>query len=141
MMLSLISNSNIVNVVVSGDTTIIDNVRLRRRSACRRIFMMRIFRLRQSIRRSIARRSLLPCGEGSRRCSATFDENLTSEDNSLQLNIGPMTNIVTLNGAALHLQSGEFRASYILYKYNVQHSGNDNTSENCSNVSILERLK
>ena len=29
MMLSLISNSNIVNVVVSGDTTIIDNVRLR----------------------------------------------------------------------------------------------------------------
>ena len=27
-----------------------------------------------------------------------FDENLTSEDNSLQLNVGPMTNVVTLNG-------------------------------------------
>ena len=29
MMLSVISNSNIVNVIVSGDTTVIDNVRLR----------------------------------------------------------------------------------------------------------------
>ena len=72
MMLSLISNSNIVNIVVSGDTTIIDND-----TACAQVcvspyFMMRIFRLRQSIRRSIARRSLLPCGEGSRRCSATL---------------------------------------------------------------------
>lgn len=37
MMLSLISNSNIVNVVVSGDTTIIDNGTAARRSACRRI--------------------------------------------------------------------------------------------------------
>ena len=29
MMVSLVSNSNIVNVVVTGDTVIVDNVRLR----------------------------------------------------------------------------------------------------------------
>lgn len=97
MMLSLISNSNIVNIVVSGDTTIIDNVRLR---AGLRVAVFYDANLptpavyppqyRAEIITSLRR--------GQQAVLGYFDENLTSEDNSLQLNIGPMTNIVTLNG-------------------------------------------
>lgn len=140
MMLSLISNSNIVNVVVSGDTTIIDNVRLR---AGLRVAVFYDANLptpavyppqyRAEIITSLRR--------GQQAVLGYFDENLTSEDNSLQLNIGPMTNIVTLNGQPYICSPENSGASCILYKYNVQYSGNDNTSENCSNVSILGRLK
>lgn len=97
MMLSLISNSNIVNVVVSGDTTIIDNVRLR---AGMRIAVFYDANLpvpavyppqyRAEIVTSLRR--------GQQAALGYFDENLVSADASLKLNIGPMTNVVTLNG-------------------------------------------
>ena len=97
MMLSLISNSNIVNVVVSGDTTIIDNVRLR---AGMRVAIFYDANLpvpavyppqyRAEIVTSLRR--------GQQAALGYFDENLVSADASLKLNIGPMTNVVTLNG-------------------------------------------
>ena len=97
MMLSLISNSNIVNVVVSGDTTIIDNVRLR---AGMRVAVFYDANLpvpavyppqyRAEIVTSLRR--------GQQAALGYFDENLVSADASLKLNIGPMTNVVTLNG-------------------------------------------
>lgn len=97
MMLSLISNSNIVNVVVSGDTTIIDNVRLR---AGMRVAVFYDANLpvpavyppqyRAEIVTSLRR--------GQQAALGYFDENLVSVDASLKLNIGPMTNVVTLNG-------------------------------------------
>ena len=97
MMLSLISNSNIVNVVVSGDTTIIDNVRLR---AGMRVAVFYDANLpvpavyppqyRAEIVTSLRR--------GQQAALEYFDENLVSADASLKLNIGPMTNVVTLNG-------------------------------------------
>ena len=97
MMLSLISNSNIVNVVVSGDTTIIDNVRLR---AGMRVAVFYDANLpvpavyppqyRAEIVTSLRR--------GQQAALGYFDENLVSADAPLKLNIGPMTNVVTLNG-------------------------------------------
>ena len=94
MMLSLISNSNIVNVVVSGDTTIIDNVRLR---AGMRVAVFYDANLPVP--------AVYPPAEivtslrrGQQAALGYFDENLVSADASLKLNIGPMTNVVTLNG-------------------------------------------
>ena len=97
MMLSLISNSNIVNVVVSGATTIIGNVRLR---AGMRVAIFYDANLpvpavyppqyRAEIVTSLRR--------GQQAALGYFDENLVSADASLKLNIGPMTNVVTLNG-------------------------------------------
>ena len=97
MMLSVISNSNIVNVVVSGDTTVIDNVRLR---VGMRVAVFYDANLptpavyppqyRAEIITSLRR--------GQQVMLDYFDDSLTSSDNSLTLNIGPMTNVVTLNG-------------------------------------------
>ena len=105
MMLSLISNSNIVNVVVSGDTTIIDNVRLR---AGMRVAVFYDANLpvpavyppqyRAEIVTSLRR--------GQQAALGYFDENLVSADASLRVNIGPMTNVVTLNGQSYACSPG-----------------------------------
>lgn len=97
MMISLISGSNIVNVVASGDTTIIDNVRLRPGMRIAAFYDTNlptpaVFppQYRAEIITSLRRGQQVMLGY--------FDEELISSDNSLQLNLGPMTNVVTLNG-------------------------------------------
>ena len=97
MVVSLISNSNIVNVVVTGETVVVDNVRLRPGMRIAAFYDANLPtpavyppQYRAEIITSLRR--------GQQAVLGYFDENLTSEDNSLQLNIGPMTNIVTLNG-------------------------------------------
>ena len=97
MMLSVISNSNIVNVIVSGDTTVIDNVRLR---AGLRVAVFYDANLPVPAVYPPQYRAeiIISLRRGQQVVLGYFDENLTSEDNSLQLNVGPMTNVVTLNG-------------------------------------------
>ena len=97
MMVSLISNSNIVNVVVTGETMVVDNVRLRPGMRIAAFYDANLPtpavyppQYRAEIITSLRRGQQVVLGY--------FDENLTSEDNSLQLNVGPMTNVVTLNG-------------------------------------------
>ena len=97
MMLSLISGSDIVNVMVSGDTVVVDNVRLRPGMRIAVFYDTNLPtpavyppQYRAEIVTSLRRGQQVVLGY--------FDENLISDDNSLQLNIGPMTNVVTLNG-------------------------------------------
>ena len=97
MVVSLISDSNIVNAVVTGETTIIDNVRLRPGMRIAVFYdtnlpMPAIYppQYRAELVTSLRR--------GQQVMLDYFDENLTSADQSLKLNIGPMTDVVTLNG-------------------------------------------
>ena len=97
MVVSLISDSNIVNVVVTGETTIIDNVRLRPGMRIAAFYDTNLPtpaiyppQYRAELITSLRR--------GLQVMLDYFDENLTSADQSLKLNIGPMTDVVTLNG-------------------------------------------
>lgn len=65
MMVSLISNSNIVNVVVTGDTTIVDNVRLRPGMRIAAFYDANLL-YRRCIRPSIAQSWSRLCAETSR---------------------------------------------------------------------------
>ena len=97
MTLSVISGSNIVNVVVSGDTTVIDNVRLRPGMRIAAFYDTNLPtpavyppKYRAELITSLRR--------GLQVLLDYFDDELTSADGSLKLNIGPMTNVMTLNG-------------------------------------------
>ena len=96
MTLSVISNSNIVNVVVSGDTTVIDNVRLRPGMRIAAFYDTNLPtpavyppQYRAELITSLRR--------GQQVLLDYFDDELASADGSLKLNIGPMTNVMTLN--------------------------------------------
>ena len=97
MMLSVISNSSIINVIVDGDTMVIDNVRLRAGMRIAAFYDANLPvpavyppQYRAEIITSLRR--------GQQVTLDYFDENLTSSDNSLRLNVGPMTDIRTSNG-------------------------------------------
>ena len=97
MTLSVISDSNIVNVVVSGDTTVIDNVRLRPGMRIAAFYDTNLPtpavyppQYRAELSTTLRR--------GQQVLLDYFDDELTSADGSLKLNIGPMTNVMTLNG-------------------------------------------
>lgn len=97
MVVSLISDSNIVNVVVTGETTIIDNVRLRPGMRIAAFYDTNLPtpaiyppQYRAELITSLRR--------GQQVMLDYFDDSLTSADHSLKLNIGPMTDVVTLNG-------------------------------------------
>lgn len=97
MTVSLISDSNIVNAVVTGETTIIGNVRLRPGMRIAAFYDTNLPtpaiyppQYRAELITSLRR--------GQQVMLDYFDENLTSADQSLKLNIGPMTDVVTLNG-------------------------------------------
>ena len=97
MTLSVISDSNIVNVVVSGDTTVVDNVRLRPGMRVAAFYDTNLPvpavyppQYRAELVTSLRR--------GQQVLLDYFDDELTSADGSLKLNIGPMTNVMTLNG-------------------------------------------
>ena len=97
MTVSLISDSNIVNVIVTGETTIIDNVRLRPGMRIAAFYDTNLPtpavyppQYRAEIVTSLRR--------GQQVMLDYFDDSLTSADQSLKLNIGPMTDVVMLNG-------------------------------------------
>ena len=97
MMVSLISNSNIVNVVVTGETMVVDNVRLRPGMRIAAFYDANLPtpavyppQYRAELVTSLRRNQQVKLDY--------FDENLTSSDNTLRLNLGPAVNIGTLNG-------------------------------------------
>lgn len=97
MMVSLISNSNIINVIVTGETTVVDNVRLRPGMRIAVFYDANLPtpavyppQYRAELVTALKRNQQVKLGY--------FDDNLTSSDYSLKLNIGPTTNVVTLNG-------------------------------------------
>lgn len=97
MMLSIVSDKGIVNAVVTGETVIIDHVRLR-----------------TGMRVAVFYDTSLPAAavyppryqaeivtllrRGQQVVLDYFDSELTSADGSLKLNIGGMTDVVTANG-------------------------------------------
>ena len=97
MTVSLISDGNIVNVVVSGDTTVVDNVRLRPGMRIAAFYDTNLPtpavyppQYRAELVTTVRR--------GQQVMLDYFDDSLASADGSLKLNIGPMTNVETLNG-------------------------------------------
>ena len=97
MMVSLVSNSNIVNVVVTGDTVIVDNVRLR---PGMRIAVFYDANLPTPAVYPPQYRAelVVPLRRGQQVMLDYFNDQMESADGSLKLNIGPMTNVMTLNG-------------------------------------------
>ena len=97
MMVSLVSNSNIVNAVVTGETVIVDNVRLR---PGMRIAVFYDANLpTPAVYPPQYRAELVTSLRRNQQVKLSyFDDSLTSEDNALRLNIGPTTNVETLNG-------------------------------------------
>ena len=97
MTLSVISGSNIVNVVVSGDTTVIDNVRLRPGMRIAAFYDTNL--PTPAVYPPQYRAELITTlRRGQQVLLDYFDDELTSADGSLKLNIGLMTNVMTLNG-------------------------------------------
>ena len=97
MTLSVISGSNIVNVVVSGDTTVIDNVRVRPGMRIAAFYDTNL--PTPAVYPPQYRAELITTlRRGQQVLLDYFDDELTSADGSLKLNIGPMTNVMTLNG-------------------------------------------
>ena len=98
MMISLqTEDRQTVNFILTGETRVIDNVRLRRG--------MRIAAFYDT---SLPAPAIFPPQYQAEFITSLrpnqnitlnfFDENLLAEDNSLQLNISPLTNISTING-------------------------------------------
>ncbi|MGI6006607.1 MAG: hypothetical protein ACOX8E_03835 [Ruminococcus sp.] len=95
--ITLRTNTEVVHIIVTGETRVIDDVRLRRG--------MRIAAFYDA---SLPVPAVYPPQYRAEMVTALrrdqnvmlnyFDENLTAEDNSLRLNISGMTNIVTSNG-------------------------------------------
>lgn len=97
MVVSLISNSNIVNVVVTGETVVVDNVRLRPGMRIAAFYDANL--PTPAVFPPQYRAELVTTLRRNQQVKLDyFDDSLTSSDNSLRLNIGPTTNIVTLNG-------------------------------------------
>lgn len=97
MTISLISDSNIVNIIVTGETEIIDCVRLRPGMRIAAFYDPNLptpavypVQYRAELITTLRR--------GQQVKLDYFDDNLVSSDDTLRLNIGPMTNVVTANG-------------------------------------------
>lgn len=95
--LAVQTESGPVNIIVSGDTKVIDCVRLRQGMRVATFYdgtlpVPAIFppQYRAEMITSLRRDQNIMLN--------FFDRNLTAQDNSLRLNIGPMTNITTVNG-------------------------------------------
>lgn len=96
-MVTVMSEDGEVNFIVTGDTTIIDSVRLRRG--------MRIAAFYDG---SLPAPAIFPPQYQAELITVLrknqevalnyFDDTLTAEDGSLKLNLSPMTNIETING-------------------------------------------
>lgn len=97
MTVTLVMESNIVNIIVSGDTLIVGHTRLR---PGMRIAAFYDTDLPVSAIYPPQYRAELvtPLKRGQQVMLDYFDDQLISADGSLKLNIGPVTNIITQNG-------------------------------------------
>lgn len=91
------TNRQPVNFILTADTIVIDNIRLRRgmRIAAFYDASLPVPAIFPPQYQAVFITLLRPNQTITLRF---FDENLVAEDNSLRLNIGPLTNISTLNG-------------------------------------------
>ncbi len=96
-MLSLMTEGGLVHVILSPETRVIDSVRIRRGMRIAAFYDVNlptpaVFppRYRAELITSLRRDQNVVL--------EYFDANLLAEDNSLQLNLSPLTNVVTANG-------------------------------------------
>ena len=96
-MLTVRTGEGMVNLIVSGDTVVIDRVRLRRGMRIAAFYdgnlpVRSVYppRYQAEIVTVLRRNQDVALGY--------FDENLTAADQSLTLNLSPMTNVETMNG-------------------------------------------
>ena len=97
MVISVDTEGEIVDFVVSADTMVVDNVRLRRGMRVAAFYdaslpAPAVFPPRYQAELVTVLRN------GQEAVLSFFDDTLTAEDNSLKLNISPLTNIRTMNG-------------------------------------------
>lgn len=96
-MITIRTEKGIVNVIVSGETVIIDSVRLRRGMRIAAFYDASL--PVPAIYPPQYHAELITILRGNQNVTLKyFDENLIAEDQSLKLNISPMTNIMTING-------------------------------------------
>lgn len=96
-MISVRTNSEIINFIVSGDTRIIDSVRLRRGMRIGAFYDATL--PVPAIYPPQYQAELITALRGNQNVMLNyFDDDLVSADNTLRLNISPMTNILTSNG-------------------------------------------
>lgn len=105
LMVSVITENGIVNMVVTPDTYVVNNLRLRRG--------MSVIAFYDADAPAILiyppqYRALVIAQKSPREFVTLqyFDENLVSSDNSLQLNIGPNTMVTTANGQPFSCNPG-----------------------------------
>ena len=96
-MVSVRTNSEVINFIVSADTRIIDSVRLRRGMRIAAFYDMTL--PVPAIYPPRYQAELITMLRGGQNVKLDyFDDDLVSADNTLRLNISPMTNILTVNG-------------------------------------------
>lgn len=105
-MITVMTESGLVHVILAPETRVIDCVQIRRGMRIAAFYdgtlpMPTIFppRYRAELITSLRRDQNVVL--------QYFDGNLLAEDNSLQLNVSPMTNVVTVNGQRFTCNPGE----------------------------------
>ena len=97
MTLSVVSGEEIINVIVTGETRIIDNVRLRRGMRIAAFYDAEL--PTPAVYPPQYRAELVTSLRNGQNVALDFfDGNLVSYDNTLQLTISPLATIETLNG-------------------------------------------
>ena len=97
MILALDVDGEVTNVVVSGDTAVIDHVRLRPGMRVAAFYDTNL--PTPAVYPPQYRAELVaPLRRGQQVMLDYFNDQMESADGSLKLNIGPMTNVMTMNG-------------------------------------------
>lgn len=97
MILALAVDGEVTNVVVSGDTAVIDHVRLRPGMRVAAFYDTNL--PTPAVYPPQYRAELVaPLRRGQQVMLDYFNDQMESADGSLKLNIGPMTNVMTMNG-------------------------------------------
>ena len=128
------TDNEAVNILVSGDTRIIDNMRLRRGMRVAAFYDANL-PLRPFIRPQFRAELIVPLGRAQQVTLKYFDETLTAEDNSLKLNLSPFTNIETLNGRDICARR-KIPSFWYIIPARPQYSSSDHRPEDRCSVSF-----
>lgn len=113
--MSLISPNGPVNFIISSNTVVIDNTRLRPGMTVTAFFDSS--RPVPLIYPPQYQAELVTVSRSEETVIVNFfDRNLTARDNSLRLNVGRSTEVTTLNGQRFHCSPGE---NFLLVYYSV----------------------
>lgn len=132
-MISVRTESEMVDFVVSQDTEVIDNVRLRRGMRIAAFYDTNLPAPAVFPPQYQAELNYVFAAEIQEVTLKYFDENLTAEDDSLKLNLSPLTNIET-RGQRFFCSSRKCRSVGLLYEYYLQSSASDDSPENHRDV-------